>query len=78
MITSERSDLMYALGLNYLLEKERSKVWQREDSRGYIMAWGKLTGACMAFKLDYKEEKNSLIIFTSGKKRIVTEVKIDD
>lgn len=78
MTASERKELIYTLALNYLLEKENKKVWQREDNIGFTMARGKLTGACMAFELDYEEAENSLTIFTRGKKKVVTKVIIED
>lgn len=76
MTTSERKELIEALAQIYLCEKANNKVYQRESSQGYSIALGKLQGACMALKLDFEETKDSLSVFTRGKKKIITKVGI--
>lgn len=78
MTALERNELLYALGQNYLIEKNRNEVFQRENAEYYTYAKGQLIGACMAFELDIELMKDSLTIFTRDKKRIVLKVEVSD
>lgn len=75
MTSLERRDLMYALGLKYLIEKEKNQVYQRENSDSYTYSKGQLTGACMALELSFEETKNGLIIFTENKKKRIVKIE---
>lgn len=76
MTTSKREELIYILAQNYLLEKVRNKVFQRENSESYTYAKGQLTGACMALNLDFEETNERIVIFTQGRKKYVTKVEL--
>lgn len=76
MTVSERNELLYALGQNYLIEKNRNEVFERENAESYTYSKGQLIGACMAFELDLEEIKGSVIIFTRDKKKIVIKVEV--
>jgi len=74
MKTSERKEFMDALATNYISEKVNSQVHGREQSREYYIALGKLSGACMALKLDYTETDKDLTIFTIERRNFITKV----
>ncbi|WP_232698616.1 hypothetical protein [Brevibacillus daliensis] len=76
MTSSERKVLLDALALNYLIEKENSRVWQREKSSSYSKAQGELQGACMALNLDFEEQDGTLTIYTRNRRKIVAKVDL--
>ncbi|CAI8947936.1 conserved hypothetical protein [Brevibacillus sp. IT-7CA2] len=76
MTRMSRQDLLNGLAQNYLIEKEKNKIWNRENSSSYSIAQGQLTGACMALNLDFEESDRTVTIFTRDRKRVVTKMEI--
>lgn len=64
MNVRDRTEIIQTLAITYLREKEDSKVWQRDDSRGCLLALGKLQGACIALGLDFEELETGIVVFT--------------
>ena len=71
MKQEERNDIMFALIQAYLYAKESSKVWGREIDNSYSYARGRLSGACMAFELDYEETELHITMFTQKSQKAV-------
>jgi len=78
MTISERKELMDTLATIYITEKRNSQVYEREESRGYYIALGKLQGACMALNLDFHETNKGLAIFTRSRRKIIVNIKKGD
>lgn len=70
-----RKELLNALAFNYLREKENNMVFDRENSQGYLIALGKLQGACMALNLDFEETDKGITIVTQNRRKIVTSIE---
>jgi hypothetical protein len=74
MTSRERHELIAMLVQNYVIEKERCKVWDREITSSYAIAQGQLQGACMALNLDFEESQNVLTVYTNDNRKIVLTV----
>lgn len=70
----ERKELMDALATNYLCEKRNNHVWQRENSVGYSIAFGKLQGACMALNLEFEENEKGVFVLTRNRRNVITTI----
>lgn len=71
----ERKELLTALSINYLNEKENDRAWQRERSTSHVMALGKLQGACMALNLDFEESNKGICIVTQIRRKVITTIE---
>ena len=59
-----RNNLLHDLILNYVLDKNRNKVWLSENDSSYMHSLGMLQGALMAFQLDFNETEDAVNIVT--------------
>ncbi|QUH20420.1 hypothetical protein [Alkaliphilus sp. B6464] len=75
MDARSRKELLDALAINYLCEKENNTVFERENSQGYSLALGKFQGACMALNLDFEESENGIVIVTQGARKVISAIK---
>lgn len=71
----ERKELLTALAINYLAEKEQDRVYQREISTPHAMALGKFLGACMVLNLDFEENEKGITIVTHIKRKVIAMVE---
>lgn len=71
-----RQELVKVLAQNYLSEKENDKVWQREHSTSYMLALGKLQGACMALNLDFEENQKGISIVTQCRRKVIATIEL--
>lgn len=76
MGANDRVEILQTLAITYLREKENSKVWHKDHSRGCLLALGKLQGACMAFDLDFEEVETGIVIFTRNRRKTVVNVEL--
>ena len=60
----DKVDFLYGLLYQYAYNKERDKVWQREQSRSTIYNEGRLIGALMVYEYDLVETKEYIKIMT--------------
>jgi hypothetical protein len=72
---SDKKELIGILVQDYVAEREKNKVWGRENSSSYTFTKGKLVGACMALELEIEETKNFLII--KSRKKTITKIEFD-
>lgn len=75
MTSQERKELLDILIKDYLHARQSNSVWQREESSTCSYTRGRLTGACLALKLEIDESDEVLTIYTNGRKRVVTRIE---
>ncbi|KOF55700.1 MULTISPECIES: hypothetical protein [Clostridium] len=78
MTALERNDLIQALVQNYVIEKYKNIVFQRENAEAYTYTKGTLMGACMALELDIKETKEDITIVTRSKNKVIVTAKFQE
>lgn len=82
MSAKERDTILYGLLRDYVLEKERNRVWQREASSSYSYISGKLVGFMMAFGLEMEEYDTTIKVKKSDSQRYImnyhTEGDVDN
>lgn len=75
MKRQERKELLDTLIKDYLHARKNSIVWHREESSTNSYTRGRLTGACLALKLEIDESDEALTIYTNGRKKVVTRIE---